>query len=635
MNLQMIFLITALVMAAVIAGLLAALVMLKQKTVKNQESVNADLKRAIEEKESADDARHSLEALRVADEEYQETLRHMIEYDEVSGLFSKRAFYIHAKKQLEGAVPGSHVLMRCDIDRFKAFNDLFGTLMGDRLLKDLGDFLKDSSPEEVLHCRLQADHFVSLWPKEVFHAEKLTEELNGWFGRYPLDFNFSFCMGIYVIDDPGIDIALMCDRALLAMGTIKGIYNERFAYYDEALRERLMLEQQIVSEMSQALTEGQFQIYYQPLYSYASKKLVGAEALVRWNHPQKGIISPASFIPIFEKNGFITSLDQHVWEQTCIQIKKWCEQGWELPVSVNISRIDVETQDLYDCMQKLTKKYQISPKLLRLEITESAYMGNPAKLIEMVKKLQSKRFTVEMDDFGSGYSSLNILKDVPVDMLKLDLKFLGGGDKPRGGKILSSVIRMARWLDIPIIAEGVESKNQADFLLSLGCEYMQGYYFARPMPAAQFETYLKEGVYQEIACRESEFTKVTLNEFWNPDSELSYLFNNFTGGAAILEYTSGKAEILFSNDEYLKTLQVTREEYEPYGNNLLDRFFEEDRLRFIRMLEDGIKTGGAQAEIVTKPSGKLLKAGRFRAGVYRLARNKDSYIFYLTIERMD
>ena len=238
-------------------------------------------------------------------------------------------------------------------------------------------------------------------------------------------------------------------------------------------------------------------MYFQPQVNYDDGKLVGVEALARWNHPREGLISPDRFIPLFEKNGFILKLDTYVWEHSCRYLREWMNRagGEVLPlsVSVNISRYDVYTPGLCETLKDLVEKYRLPASALRLEITETAYMDDPSQMLDVVKELQGAGFVVEMDDFGAGYSSLNTLKDVPVDVLKLDVRFLTKSENDaRGGMILSSVVRMAGWLNLPLIAEGVESKHQADYLKSLGCCYMQGYYFGRAMPAEKFTDWLKD-----------------------------------------------------------------------------------------------------------------------------------------------
>lgn len=251
----------------------------------------------------------------------------------------------------------------------------------------------------------------------------------------------------------------------------------RYAYYTEKLRENMLGEQEIAGMMNTALEEKQFLLHYQPQYNHSTKRIVGAEALVRWRHPERGLISPGIFIPIFEKNGFITKLDLFVFEQVCVFLKSCMDQKIPIiPISSNFSRQDIFHPDFAELLEEIRKKYEVPAKYLRVEITETAVVGNSAYVNEVVKKLHEYGYIVEMDDFGSGYSSLNVLKDIDLDIIKLDMLFLAeANDNNRGGTILSSIIRMAKWLGMPVIAEGVETLAQADFLSSLGCECVQGY----------------------------------------------------------------------------------------------------------------------------------------------------------------
>ncbi|MEG1028019.1 MAG: EAL domain-containing protein, partial [Oscillospiraceae bacterium] len=242
------------------------------------------------------------------------------------------------------------------------------------------------------------------------------------------------------------------------------------------------------SSMGTALEKRQFQVHFQPKFDVKSNKPYGAEALVRWIDPEKGMIFPGDFIPIFERNGFISKLDFYVWDCVCQNISKWNSQGkTPMPVSVNVSRVNLYNPNLVDVFLELIKKYNIPAWQLNLEITESAYTQNTELVLQTTEKLQKNGFVVMMDDFGNGYSSLNILKNIPVDVLKIDTKFLPEKNDIRAERILASVIKMAKCIGIPVIMEGVETKEQTSFLESLDCDYIQGYYFARPMPLEEYE----------------------------------------------------------------------------------------------------------------------------------------------------
>lgn len=241
--------------------------------------------------------------------------------------------------------------------------------------------------------------------------------------------------------------------------------------------------------MKSALENHEFVVFYQPKYGLSDNQIAGAEALVRWKHPERGMISPGEFIPVFERNGFITKLDYYVWEQTCIQLRKWMDEGKNpLPISVNLSRVSLYNKDIVNVICNLVDSYRIPRRLFQVELTESAYNTNPKAVQDMMQRLREEGFYILMDDFGSGYSSLNVLKDIVVDVLKMDMKFFAGDDREgRGENIMAAVIRMAKWLNMPVVAEGVERIEQVEFLRSIGCEYVQGYYFAKPMPVEEYE----------------------------------------------------------------------------------------------------------------------------------------------------
>lgn len=425
------------------------------------------------------------------------------ERDALTGLYNRQGFYRHARELLDANPQRRLVLVRCDIDRFKAYNDLCGTQAGDKLLAEFGRVVRRTRWAELtLFGRIEGDHFCALLPMDRLDVHQLGVVQEEWLKSVAPSYRVTSSIGIYEIVDPSIEISLMCDRALLALNTVKQSYAVKLAWYDDKLRSRMMSEQALVDEMEAALREGQFVLYFQPQVNYAQGTLVGAEALVRWQHPQRGVIGPGEFIPVFERNGFILKLDAYVWEKACqyLHSKLAQDKAYRLPLSVNISRYDIYDPALCARLHGLVQKYAVPPELLKLEITESAYMENPQQLVDVVKELKRLGFTVEMDDFGSGYSSLNTLKDVPVDVLKLDINFLSAGvDDARGGLILYSMIHMAHWLKLPVIAEGVETGEQADYLQGLSCQYMQGYHFGRPMPADEFDAFAQRSKKGEIS----------------------------------------------------------------------------------------------------------------------------------------
>ena len=421
------------------------------------------------------------------------SLRLRAERDALTGLYNRETF-LEKCRALIGEMKAGYYLMECiDIDNFKVLNDRYGLEKGDEVLKFVaGKIMACFEAQQGICARMSADNFAVLYPlkykdsalsREALFAAKRPDE------SLPV---ITFSIGRYVVEDKELTVSSMFDRATLAANSVKGRYDGHVADYDESMRNILLKEQEITDEMKSALAQGQFELWFQPQYDHTSDTLIGSEALIRWRHPQKGLLLPGEYIPIFEKNGFIYEADKFVWESACKLLRGWIDDKLEaLPVSVNVSRYDLWREDFYEFITSLIEKYSIPIYLLRLEITESVFAGPSKGIIELVKKLVDYGFTIEIDDFGSGYSSLNTLKDVPADILKLDMRFLEGGeDTPRSGKILESIVAMATKLGMTVIAEGVEHKWQADYLVSIGCRYIQGFYYYSPMPLGRYEELL-------------------------------------------------------------------------------------------------------------------------------------------------
>lgn len=416
------------------------------------------------------------------------------QYDRLTGMYSKEFFYQKAREILDANPDKDYTIVCSNIENFKLYNDTFGREAGDRLLKESAKGMQMYIGDEGICGRYGADRFMCM--RESGQEKSDREHI---FGSTSSNIekkieNLSVKWGIYEITDRTVPVEKMCDRALLAAENIKGQYNIPYAVYDDNLRNKLLKEKAITDAMEKALENGEFLVYYQPKYSLNDDRMSGAEALVRWVHPEWGFMNPGEFIPLFEKNGFIPRLDKYIWEQVCIKLREWKEKGYGLlPVSVNISRADVYHLDLADTLLTITQKYGVNPELLHLEITESAYADNPNQIIATVDNLRKLGFIVEMDDFGSGYSSLNMLNQMEIDVLKLDMEFIRNEmTKPSNQSILRFVVGMAHWMNLSVVAEGVESKAQVDRLREIGCDYVQGYYFAKPMPVNEFEDLFKK-----------------------------------------------------------------------------------------------------------------------------------------------
>ena len=417
--------------------------------------------------------------------------RFLATHDSLTGLYNKSFFCKNVEEYIAGH-PDEILLIVCsNIKDFKMINDLFGTDTGDIILKSCADIIRNEENNALIYGRLANDIFAMLVKKTDFDEEKFMLQMqdvasaglkNGI--TYPL-INY---IGVYEIRDRSIPVPVMCDRARLAISKIKGDYHKRITHYNEALRDNIRYESELISDLSNAITQKQLKMYLQPQVT-SDGAVLGAEALIRWEHPEKGMISPGQFIPVFEKNGLISDVDKYIWETACEKLREWKKEGREdLYISVNISPRDFYFLNLYEIFTGLVEKYEIKPQNLKLEITETAVIMDFNRQMELISRLRKYGFSVEMDDFGSGNSSLNLLKDMYVDVLKIDMVFLQKAqDEERSRKILQMIISLSKQLDMPVITEGVETESQVRFLDDMGCDIFQGYYFARPMPVDQFE----------------------------------------------------------------------------------------------------------------------------------------------------
>lgn len=421
-------------------------------------------------------------------------LANQFKYDHLTGLYSKEFFWQQLKEILLNNEEDEYDIVCCNIENFKLYNDAFGAANGDRLLCEIAEFLTEKVEEHELLSRFRADRFMWVKKSEYIYNEEVFTALDQQIRQLPGAGNLHMKWGIYKITDRSVPVEKMCDRVMLAVDSIKGKYLKHYVVYDDAMREKLLREQEIIEKMADSLEDHQFQIYLQPKICLHDGTLAGAEALVRWKHPEKGMISPGEFIPLFEKNGFITQMDQYVWEQTCVLIKEWKAKGYPVvPVSVNVSRADFYITDLTEYMDALVRKYDLQPSDLHLEVTESVYTENPIQILHMIEGLRSRGFVIELDDFGSGYSSLNMLNQMELDIMKLDMKFIQSEMmKPEDQGILRFIIDLAHSMKLSVVAEGIETGEQVERIKKLGCDYAQGYFFSRPVCVEEFEEILKK-----------------------------------------------------------------------------------------------------------------------------------------------
>lgn len=425
------------------------------------------------------------------------TMLNLFQKDRTTGLLSKEYFCQQAEKILRSNSDKTYDIICSDVENFKLINDAFGMQGGNKVLKAMGGICQKSTDTLGGICsRFHADQFVSMIEHTEGYSDELYEALTAETREKCGISNIVIKWGIYQTGDRKISVEQMCDWALQGARSIKGQYGRYYAFYDDKLRSEMLRDQAILDCMEEALEQGQFQVKLQPKYKAVGGLFTDAEALVRWCHPEWGMQSPAVFIPLFERNGFITKLDQYVWEKVCQLMQQWDKEGLEpVNISINVSRADVYNVNLVDTLLDLVKRYNIAPKRLHLEITESVYTESPEDIIQNVTRLREKGFVVEMDDFGSGYSSLNMLNRMPMDILKLDMQFIRTEmEMPESRRTLRYIIGLAHWLNLSVVAEGVETKEQLEHLRNLGCDYIQGYYLAKPMDPADFEALFRQQI---------------------------------------------------------------------------------------------------------------------------------------------
>lgn len=416
--------------------------------------------------------------------------------DSVTGGYSFARFCTEAPKLVQETERNTAYIFM-DIDNFKVINELFGYMEGDRTLRYIWKVWKKCSREDEIFARRIADRYTVLWHFETRkelddRVKNLVKDLQSELPENA-DYNLKVTMGIYIVQDKQENVQNTINYAMIAHSAAKEQAGVWYVYYDDEFRERLLRNKRLEAQMKMALESNEFQVYYQPKYSVDTRELVGAEALVRWRKKDGSMIMPDRFIPFAEKTGFIRQLDKYIFKKVCQKQHDWMEDGMELvPVSVNLSRHHLYNDDFMEEYRTIVDEADVPVKYLQLELTESAIFENQESLCNIIDRLHTLGFRVQMDDFGTGYSSLMMLKSVPIDTLKLDKSFVDDFDDKKGEKIIVSVIRLAQSLQIEVTAEGVETEEQYTFLKKLGCDIIQGFYFAKPMPEEEFTKLLKK-----------------------------------------------------------------------------------------------------------------------------------------------
>lgn len=423
---------------------------------------------------------------------------HIAFIDKLSGLGNAHKFYIDAETVLRKKSNKKYAVIYFDIDNFKMFNGLYGYTIGNKILIAIANILKQSFQNNAIIGKFPNDFFAILLPYENGKEEiikilnRLTTDLNNIHINKNINIDLTISIGVYLIQEGESEINKIVNKANMARSAIKRHESTSYNFYNENLKEKLAKEISLVHDIKKAAKEQKFEIYYQPKFSTLDNQMVGSEALIRWNHPEKGIVSPNVFIPVAERNNLIVDISRFVFEKVCNDLNQWQSGGFcALPVSVNLSRIDLYQTDLIRFIENTMNKYHIDARLIEIELTESAALNDLEYTKNIICQLKTIGVKVSMDDFGTGYSSLSCLKEIPIDTLKLDKSFiddLENDDKSKS--IVTSIITLAKSLDLTVVSEGVETKGQANFLKEIGCDIIQGYYFAKPMQKFEIEKLL-------------------------------------------------------------------------------------------------------------------------------------------------
>lgn len=430
------------------------------------------------------------------------------EVDVIYNIKNKSKFIKDAELAILNQKDKKYAVVHYDINKFTIINNTVGYKIGDDIMQEIGKVLRQNLKKELIG-KAEGDNFFVLFEytkeeelinRACFISSKI-EEISIW---ESININPIVKAGIYFVDNSNVDIRIAIDRACFAKSSLSNIYKSSCTVYEDKISRNLIEVKKIEDCMDKALLEHQFKIYLQPKVNLKTGIISGAEALVRWEHPELGLLYPSSFIPLFEKNGFIIKLDKYVFEQVCIHLRRWIDLEYEVvPISVNVSRVHFINTNFVSEYNKIKQKYSISHNLIEIEITESVVFSNEneSEIFNVMRKFREDGFEISMDDFGSGYSSLGLLKEMPIDTLKLDRLFLKNIEDYNSQIIVSNIVNMAKNLNLNVVSEGVETSMQVDFLRDIGCDMAQGFIFSKPEPINIYEKLISKGKknYYEIA----------------------------------------------------------------------------------------------------------------------------------------
>ena len=416
-------------------------------------------------------------------------LKYKTEFDEITNIRNFEKFNIDTAEKFKNNPKGKFAIIVMDIDKFKIINDVYGVETGKTVLRQVAIILQRIFSDNFVFGRRYTDNFcIAMEYSDEAEINNIIDKIIKEISLSKFIINISPVFGVYIVDDKNSNIEVMCDRANIAKKNYNSADKKTYMFYDTDFRKEILAQTALEAEMYNALDNKKFYMYLQPKYDLKNKNIVGAEALVRWNRDKNSFLLPDKFLPLFEKNGFIIKLDEYIWEEACRILRKWIDLEFKpVPISVNVSRRQIFNPNFLDMLLWLTQKYDIPHNLIGLELPEGVFIDNNDTVCGILEKVKKYGFILEMDDFGEGYSSLKMLQNINVDVIKIDKGFLDKAVTKKGKIVLKHTIIMAKELNLRVIAEGVENKEQIDFLMEYGCDTAQGFYFSKPLSVDEFE----------------------------------------------------------------------------------------------------------------------------------------------------
>ena len=487
-----------------------------------------------------------------------ERMNDLYRTDVLTGLLNLQAFKDKTSRLINTNTDKQYILCMSDINNFKVINNLYGNIAGDAVLLKIADALKELLGNEHVLARVGGGVFAFCVEYEIDFLEKLRKCKNFCCEHAGTEIFVTMRFGLYIIKDIDEPITRMLNAATIAMDYAQSSMYNTYTIYTEKMRKNLLRSAEITAQFNSAIENDEFHVYMQPQYNIGTNELSGAEVLCRWIKTDGTIINPNEFIPIAEKSKFIRTLDKLMWEKTFKLVRTWLDEGIELqPVSLNASRYNIQNEDFIPFIEHLINRYQIPTSLIHIEITESAAMSDTEEISKRLERLRGIGFKIAMDDFGSGYSSLNSLKDIPIDIVKLDMGFFSETDNTdKGYSILTSVVRMAKSLKLTTIAEGVEKEEQLSFLKAIDCDIIQGFLFAKPIPADEYKKLLLKADKSSDVKITTHSGQLNIDKFHDIYSVENYMFENYMGAAAILKIEGSSISVERCNQKGFEILKL-------------------------------------------------------------------------------